>query len=303
MDYDGINKFVELPIPKKLSKSKFQLENIALDFNPPSKNFIKKVTQPFYDYFTPEFFGLENLSEKKPTLYIANHTIYGVTDGTLYLAEAYLKKNIYMRALADKMHFMIPIWKNIFADLGFANGSRDNCAYLMKKKQHILVFPGGTREACKRKGEEYKLIWKDRTGFARMAIEYGYDIVPIVNVGGDDAFTIQKNPEDVLENTILGKALKWTGLAKGLLKNGENIPPLAYGIGKTIFPKPVKLYFAFGKRISTKAYNKNHENILYQWEVRNKIELAMNKMMVDLLEYRKTDITQFQGLHRKFLLK
>lgn len=285
------------------SKTKTQPEHIALDFNPPSKKFIENVTRPFYEYFTPQFFGLENLSKKKPALYIANHTIYGVTDGTLYVAEAYLKKGIYMRALADKMHFMVPVWKDIFTDLGFAKGSRENCAYLMKKKQHILVFPGGTREVCKHKGEEYQLIWKDRTGFARMAIEYGYDIIPIVNVGGDDAFSIQKNPDEVLKTTWLGKLLKITGLADGLLKNGENIPPLAYGVGKTIFPKPVKLYFAFGERIATKNYHHDFENKNYQWEVRNKIELEMNKMMLQLLEYRKTDTTQFDGLHRKILLK
>jgi hypothetical protein len=38
----------------------------------------------------------------------------------------------------------------------------------------VLVFPGGGREVTKRKGEAHKVIWKERTGFARMAIEHGY---------------------------------------------------------------------------------------------------------------------------------
>lgn len=278
-------------------------DDILIDFTPPSVSFVENFTKPWYAYFTPEFFGLDNLDAKKPALYVANHTIYGVTDGTLYIAEAYLKKGIYMRGLADNMHFMIPGWKDVFAKLGFARGSRENCTLLMKKKQHILVFPGGSREVCKRKGEEYKLVWKDRTGFARMAIENNYDIIPIVNVGGDDAYDIVKNPEEVLDETLFGKILKKTGIAKGLLKNNEHVPPLAYGIGKTIFPKPVKLYYGFGERITTKEYKKQADNKEILWEVRNRVELSMNRMMVELLEYREKDPTKNEGLHRKWLLK
>lgn len=286
-----------------MANSKKQPSDILIDFTPPTVTFVENLTKPWYAYFTPEFFGLENLNAKKPALYVANHTIYGVTDGTLYVAEAYLKKGIYMRGLADNMHFMIPGWKDVFTKLGFARGSRENCALLMKKKQHILVYPGGSREVCKRKGEEYKLIWKDRTGFARMAIEYGYDIIPIVNVGGDDAYDIVKNPEEVLDETFFGKLLKKTGIAKDLLKNYEHVPPLAYGVGKTIFPKPVKLYYGYGERISTKEFKSESENKEVQWEIRNRVELSMNKMMVQLLEYREKDPTKYEGLHRKWLMK
>jgi hypothetical protein len=33
----------------------------------------------------------------------------------------------------------------------------------------------------KRKGEHYKLIWKERVGFARLAIEHGIPIVPVAD--------------------------------------------------------------------------------------------------------------------------
>lgn len=285
-----------------MTENKKDATDIQIDFSPPSKTFVENLSKPLYAYFTPEFFGMENLDAKKPTLFIANHTIYGVTDGTLYVAEAYLKKDIFMRGLADDMHFMVPLWRDIFKKLGFARGSRENCALLMKQKQNILVYPGGSREVFKRKGEEYKLVWKDRTGFARMAMQYGYDIVPIVNVGGDDAYNIVKNSEEVLSSTLVGKWLKKSGLAEGLLKHGENVPPLAFGIGKTIFPKPVKLYFGFGKRITTKEFKKQAEDKEAQWHIRNQVELEMNKMMIALMEYRQKDTTQFEGRHRKWFL-
>ena len=61
-------------------------------------------------------------------------------------------------------------------------GSPEYCAALMEAGQHILVFPGGGREVMRRKGEAYQLIWKQRTGFARLAIEHGYDIIPFGSV-------------------------------------------------------------------------------------------------------------------------
>ena len=50
----------------------------------------------------------------------------------------------------------------------------------------MLVFPGSGREVTKRKGEAYKVIWKERTGFARMAIEHGYPITPFASVGPEE---------------------------------------------------------------------------------------------------------------------
>jgi 1-acyl-sn-glycerol-3-phosphate acyltransferase len=234
-------------------------------------------------------------------LYVANHSIYGVTDGILYGAEAYLKKDVFLRSLADNMHFAFLPWRNLIVKLGFARGSRENCALLMKKKQHILVFPGGAREVWKRKGEEYKLIWKDRTGFARMAIAHGYDIIPVVNVGGDDAYDIVKNPEDLIPDNFLGRLFKKSSVYKNMLRGGDNIPPLAYGVGETLLPKPVKLYFAFGKRISTKRFKKDAENKEHQWQVRNEVELALNHMMLELIEYRANDKTKEEGLIRNWL--
>jgi 1-acyl-sn-glycerol-3-phosphate acyltransferase len=101
-----------------MAKDKKAPSDIEIDFTPPSVSFVENFSKPLYAYFTPDFFGLENLDAKKPTLYVANHTIYGVTDGTLYVAEAYLKKGIYMRGLADDMHFKIPGWNKYFYKTG-----------------------------------------------------------------------------------------------------------------------------------------------------------------------------------------
>ncbi|RVX06767.1 Acyltransferase-like protein, chloroplastic [Vitis vinifera] len=57
---------------------------------------------------------------------------------------------------------------------------------LMSSKSHILLYPGGMREALHRKGEEYKLFWPESSEFIRMAARFGAKIVPFGVVGEDD---------------------------------------------------------------------------------------------------------------------
>lgn len=71
--------------------------------------------------------------------------------------------------------------------MGGVDGTRVNAEFLMQHKQHILVYPGGQREVLKHSSiPNYALLWKERMGFARLAIKYGYPIVPVAAVGVED---------------------------------------------------------------------------------------------------------------------
>ena len=237
-------------------------------------------------YFHPEYIGLENLDQKAPGLYVSNHTLLGLTDGPLYMSKLLHKKNIYLRPLVDKMQRHIPIWRKLMTDFGGIIATKDNCQKLMEQKQHILVFPGGTNEAFKNEGEEYKLIWKERYGFVKMAIENGYPIIPISGLGGDELYDIILDKDDIM-NSFLGKLLKDSGIAKKYLKGGENIPPIVAGLGGTFLPKPKKIYYHFGKAISTKEYKGEVTTDILE-KTRLQVELAIYKGMVEMIEYRKS---------------
>ena len=260
---------------------------------PPSLEVGWKLTEPLRKYFQPQFFGIDEIDASKPALYVTNHTVYGIADGTLFIAELYKRKGIFLRSLADDMHFSVPIWKDIVVkQMGLIRGSRENCAALMKAGEHILVYPGGARETFKQKGDEYKLTWKKRLGFARMAIEHGYDIIPVASIGGDDAYDIVFDSKDIM-NSFIGKYLKNSGIAEKYLKNGENIPPISLGLLGTALPKPVKLYISFGERIDTKKFEGKHNDEAVLWQVRNEVELSMYNQFLMMMEYRKKDKTGF----------
>ena len=255
-------------------------------FSPPSAGLLNFLSKPFRAYFSPVIFGLENVDKERPALYVANHSVYGITDGVFFFTELYKQKNIYLRTLADNTHFDIPVWSALAKKFGMIRGSRENCAMLMDAGEHILVYPGGGRETFKHKGEKYKLLWKRRTGFAHMAIEHGYDIIPVASVGGDDAYDIIADSQDIL-HSWLGQYIMNSDLYE-TLKKGEYIPPISKGLLWSPLPKPVKIYSSFGKRISTKEFQNDHTDES-EWEVRRLVELEMNRLMINLLEYRKQD--------------
>lgn len=65
-----------------------------------------------------------------------------------------------------------------------------------------------TAQVNKRKGEKYNLIWKDKPDFVRMAAKTNALIIPFAAVGGDDAFEIAMDTDEVLSNPVLGPLAK-----------------------------------------------------------------------------------------------
>ena len=260
-----------------------------LAFKPASKTFVRAFMAPFKFYFSPQFYGLDELDVSKPALYVSNHTILGILDGFPFASELYLQKGLMLRALADSNHFKMPVWRDVISqNFGVVEASRKNCADLMRQGESLAVYPGGAREICKKRGEEYILKWADRKGFVRMAMEYGYDIIPVAAVGAEEAFTIIKDADDILKSPF-GKFLKFIGVAEHYFKNGELMPPVVRGIGDTIIPRPAKLYFSFGKRISTAKYQANFEDTDTQELVKKQVEDALHQQFTELFEIRDHD--------------
>lgn len=269
----------------------------ASRFTPPPLRQIKAANRLARFYFKPQFQGLENVDPLKPALYVCNHTLYGMLDGPLLYEQLYEEKGILLRALGDHFHFKIPLWGDLLKRGGTVAGSRDNCAKLMEQGEHILVYPGGGREVAKRKGEEGKLTWKTRTGFAHMAMKYQYPIIPVAALGADDALDIVWDAYDFMQNPLGRWLLKHD--RNKTLRDGELIMPLCKGVGPTLLPRPEKFYFSIGKPIDTSAFHGQENNKEMQWQLRYQAMLAIEAEQNKLREVRKRD--NDVGLVRKLL--
>jgi hypothetical protein len=251
-------------------------------------------------YFNPEFLGLRELDLEKPALWVGNHTLFGLSDAPLMVEHLYTQYGVLLRGLGDRGHFSVPYWGDMLVRNGMVLGTPENCSALMKSGAHVLVFPGGGREVMRRKGEAYHLVWKQRTGFARMAIEHGYDIIPFGSVGPDEAFDILLDANDVMGSPLWKQFAERFKLAERT-RGGDMIPPIVRGIGPTLIPRPQRYYFGFGSRISTKRLKGKAGIPRTLWALRERVAGAVEAQIERLLVYREEDRLQHWSALRRWL--
>jgi 2-acylglycerol O-acyltransferase 2 len=63
------------------------------------------------------------------------------------------------------------------------DASRKTTEYNLKKGMSVLVYPGGSKEIFETDGGNPKTVVYVRTGFIRMALRYGCDLVPVFVYG------------------------------------------------------------------------------------------------------------------------
>jgi 1-acyl-sn-glycerol-3-phosphate acyltransferase len=239
-------------------------------------------------YFAPEYLHLDRVDAGRPTLFVGNHSVFGVLDVMLFADGLYQERGICLRSLADRNHYKVPVWRDFVEQTGAVLGNPVNCAALMRRGEHILVFPGGAREVFKHRGEAYQLIWKERVGFVRLAIEHGYTITPYATVGAEEAFDVLLDSGDYMR-TPLGRYLNETGIAEKYLRGGEEFPPLVRGLGLTMIPRPEKLYFSLGKPLDMRRYRDQSADPAVLRRVRARVGRSLNQLIAELRERRAQD--------------
>lgn len=70
---------------------------------------------------------------------------------------------------------------------------------------HIPVKLRVHLQVTKRKGEKYQLLWRDTPDFVRMAAKLNAIIVPFAAVGGDDAYDIAFDTDEILNAPVVGQ--------------------------------------------------------------------------------------------------
>ena len=249
---------------------------------PPSKDDVDatlRTLAPLRALHSPRCSGIEHVPRHGGFLLAGNHTIYGVLDVPLMAAEIYEQRGRLMRGLGDHAHYAVPLWRDLLTRFGTVRGTRENCAALMDAGEPVLVFPGGGREVMKRKDEAYKLIWKERVGFVRMAVAHGYPIVPFGAIGVDDAYDIHIDGD----SPVMAPARALAGLLTG---RPEMVPPIATGIGP--LPRPERYYFGFGAPIRTRdAGDPDDPELLHA--LRDRVRNAVYAQIAELKGIRAAD--------------
>ena len=71
----------------------------VLDFEPQPVTRLATGLQRFWH--SPRFYGWENIDRENPSLFVGNHTIYGLIDAPLIIEEVYAQTGVFLRSMAD----------------------------------------------------------------------------------------------------------------------------------------------------------------------------------------------------------
>ena len=235
--------------------------------------------EPLARVTQPKVYGIENLPEAG-SLLVGNHTIYGLLDVPFMMGEIWKRRRLTVRGLGEHAHYRIPLWRDLLKACGMVRGTRDNVRALMRDRQNVLVFPGGAREVNKRRGEKYRLIWKERIGFARLAIEHGYPVVPFAAVGAEEMLDVLVDDE----TPLYGQVRK---LVEGV--TGWPLQPVVRGVGLTPLPRPERLYFSFGEPIDTTRFGGRGEDDAAARSLRDEVRAKVEGGIEFLLQERERD--------------
>ncbi|XP_020533577.1 acyltransferase-like protein At3g26840, chloroplastic isoform X3 [Jatropha curcas] len=235
--------------------------------------------------------GLAGIPSEGPVLFIGHHLLMAL-DLYPMLPQLLLERNILLRGIAHPMMFMksggllAPLSQlDIVRQMGAVPVSGKLLYKLLSSKAHVLLYPGGMREANHGKGEEYKLFWPEQSEFVRMAARFGAKIVPFGVVGEDDFFDVffdfddQKFPLKEIAEQFKNVRTELRGEAR----NQDMHFPV-------FLPQlPGRLYYYFGKPIETEGRRKELEDREKAQELYLQVKTEVEKCLAFLKEKRKSD--------------
>jgi 1-acyl-sn-glycerol-3-phosphate acyltransferase len=255
--------------PRRVRALKRLLGNVGDNLNP-----LIELYRPYVD-------GLANLPRDGRFLLVGNHTQAGAE---VFLTSYFVRRElgVRVRPLAERgMGEARGLARDLIAAYGGVVGHPDSARELMRHNETVLVYPGGGREIAKFKGEEYRLRWEGRSGFARVAIESDYPIVPVGLVGGDDVY-----------QSLFARDSRWgrlnLSLSEQLSGRADMAMPLVRGVGPTLIPRPQRMYLEFGEPIPT-TRPARADAATWLDTVRDKTRDSLESILSDLQVVRADD--------------
>ncbi|KAJ4839512.1 hypothetical protein Tsubulata_046718 [Turnera subulata] len=242
--------------------------------------------------------GLAGIPNEGPVLLVGYHMLLGLE---IYsLVEEFLRQrkimvrgvahpDIFSGKLEESLpEFSVMDWMKV---MGAVPVSGSNLFKLLKTKSHVLLYPGGSREALHNKGEEYKLFWPDQPEFVRMAARFGATIIPFGTVGEDDIQQVVLDYNDLIKIPIISDQIREAHRTATLIRDESKGEVASKNITMPVLlPKmPGRFYFLFGKPIRTKGMEEMLKDRETANEVYSQIKSEVEQSIAYLLRKREED--------------
>jgi 1-acyl-sn-glycerol-3-phosphate acyltransferase len=197
------------------------------------------------DYFHATLDGSEHIPKSGGALMVGNHALFAIDTAVLAaLIIRDLGRN--PRFLGDRNLWKVPGLGPTITAIGALPGEPTSAEVLLRRGELVLVYPGGVDDSLKSNAQRYQLLWKNRAGFARVAIRAQVPVIPVVGLGIDEMYSV------VARERFFGRRL---------LGSPRYDLPVAFGAFGTILPKRVEQRYVALPPISTVGLRDTPEDV------------------------------------------
>ena len=176
-------------------------------------NYIRRVLPAWRSimgtYFRGEVHGLDNIPADGPSLLVGNHSGGTMIADTFVFAGefyAHFGPDRRFHQLAHDIAVRVP--GTGISRWGTVAASHENARRAFDKGAPVLVYPGGDYETFRPSWHSDRIEFGGRKGFAKLALERGVPIVPVVAIGGQETALF------VTRGERMAKATGWADLTR-----------------------------------------------------------------------------------------
>lgn len=138
-------------------------------------------------YHRYEVRGFQHLEEPGSALLVAYHANGLAFDQCMLSVEIHQRLGYLPHGFINRLVDQ-PGLRRVFDGLGFVTGDGPAIAQAIERGEHVMVQPGGTREACRSLLQRYRVDWGPRVGYIKLALRHRMKLIPVAGGGVDDTY-------------------------------------------------------------------------------------------------------------------
>ncbi|MBI4616705.1 MAG: acyltransferase family protein [Planctomycetes bacterium] len=195
------------PVPRPRRPSRRPPSDL---YRPELARFLVRVLSSLAIYHRYELQGIERIPSG-PALLVANHSAgASLTDG-LFLIRYYELRGTAepVHPLAHDFFFKRLHLGRLIGPLGVVAANHENSREVLARGRKILVFPGSDHDSLRPWSRRKEVVLAGHTGFARLAIEAGVPIVPVVTAGAHEVFVVLTQGKRLAKALGLERFVRW----------------------------------------------------------------------------------------------
>lgn len=147
---------------------------------------------------------------EEQVLFVANHGFGGLFDLNVAAVMAtghVLGVDRPLTSLVHQIAWTLGLGP-VIEPLGMRPASREAAEDGFAKGHHVLVMPGGDLDAFKSHRDRNKVVFSGRSGFAKLAVDAGVPIVPVVTSGAGNTLFVISDGRGIAKALRLDRILR-----------------------------------------------------------------------------------------------